>query len=144
MKHRTGERVDYVVTYLEMTERPTFPHPHLPAGPAAALIAATVTASNAGDQHYQLASAHEVVSTSGPPVLKIAANGPIAFALEPPTDEPAAGVVVVRRDGEFIFAGGQVRQLEGRSQESGFQRRDMHDRPASSFMTSVSSSVRTS
>ena len=40
MKHRAGERVDYVITYLEMTERPTFAHPHLPAGPAAALIAA--------------------------------------------------------------------------------------------------------
>jgi len=40
MKHTAGERVDVVVTFLEMTTRPVYPRPHLPAGPAAALIAA--------------------------------------------------------------------------------------------------------
>ncbi len=40
MMHQSGERVDYTVTFLEMTERPSAPRPHLPAGPAAALIAA--------------------------------------------------------------------------------------------------------
>jgi GNAT superfamily N-acetyltransferase len=37
---RAGERVDYVVTYLAMEARPAYPRPHLPLGPAAALIAA--------------------------------------------------------------------------------------------------------
>ena len=40
MKHRAGERVEYVVTYLEMDGRPAYPRPHLPPGPPAALIAA--------------------------------------------------------------------------------------------------------
>lgn len=40
MMHRAGERIDYVVTFLEMDRRPSYPRPHLPAGPAAALIAA--------------------------------------------------------------------------------------------------------
>ena len=40
MKHRAGETVDYVVTYLEMDRRPTFPLPHLPIGPVSALVAA--------------------------------------------------------------------------------------------------------
>lgn len=40
MRHRAGERIDYVVTFLEMDARPAFPRPHLPAGPAAALIGA--------------------------------------------------------------------------------------------------------
>lgn len=35
-----GEEVDYVVTYLEMTARPSQPVPHAPTGPALALIAA--------------------------------------------------------------------------------------------------------
>ena len=40
MMHRAGERVDVVVTYLEMDRRPGFPRPHLPTGPASALVAA--------------------------------------------------------------------------------------------------------
>lgn len=40
MMHRAGERVDYVVTHLEMTARPTSPAPHLPTGPVSALVAA--------------------------------------------------------------------------------------------------------
>ncbi len=40
MNLRAGERVDYVVTWLEMTERPAFPRPSLPAGPVSALVAA--------------------------------------------------------------------------------------------------------
>ncbi len=40
MMHRAGERVEYVVTYLEMTARPAYPRPHMPTGPASALIAA--------------------------------------------------------------------------------------------------------
>jgi len=40
MKHRAGERVEVVVTYLEMDARPSFPRPHLPHGPASALIGA--------------------------------------------------------------------------------------------------------
>ena len=40
MKHRAGERVDFVVTYLEMGARPAFPRPHLPTGPASVLIGA--------------------------------------------------------------------------------------------------------
>jgi GNAT superfamily N-acetyltransferase len=38
--HKAGEEVDYVVTFLVMTERPAFPRPHLPLGPASALLAA--------------------------------------------------------------------------------------------------------
>jgi GNAT superfamily N-acetyltransferase len=40
MMHRAGERVDYVVTFLEMDGRPSYPRPHMPAGPVSALIAA--------------------------------------------------------------------------------------------------------
>jgi len=40
MNQKAGERVDYVVTFLEMDLRPSYPRPHLPAGPASALIAA--------------------------------------------------------------------------------------------------------
>lgn len=40
MMHLAGETTDVVVTHLEMTERPSFAHPHLPAGAAAALIGA--------------------------------------------------------------------------------------------------------
>jgi GNAT superfamily N-acetyltransferase len=40
MRHRAGERVEYVVTYLEMRARPSYPRPRLPTGPVSALIAA--------------------------------------------------------------------------------------------------------
>lgn len=40
MMHRAGERVDYVVTFLEMERRPSYPRPHVPAGPVSALMAA--------------------------------------------------------------------------------------------------------
>ena len=40
MRHRAGERVEVVVTYLEMEARPGYPRPHLPTGPASALIGA--------------------------------------------------------------------------------------------------------
>ena len=40
MTDEAGDEVDCVVTFLEMTERPGYPRPHLPPGPAAALIAA--------------------------------------------------------------------------------------------------------
>ncbi len=40
MMHRAGERVDIVVTHLEMHVRPGYPRPHMPTGPASALIAA--------------------------------------------------------------------------------------------------------
>ncbi len=40
MRHRAGEEVGYVVTFLEMGARPGFPRPHVPAGPASALIGA--------------------------------------------------------------------------------------------------------
>jgi GNAT superfamily N-acetyltransferase len=40
MMDRAGEPIEYVVTFLEMTARPGYPRPHLPAGPASALIAA--------------------------------------------------------------------------------------------------------
>jgi GNAT superfamily N-acetyltransferase len=40
MKNPAGGQVDYVVTFLEMDARPAYPRPHLPPGPAAALIAA--------------------------------------------------------------------------------------------------------
>lgn len=40
MIHAAGERVEYTVTYLEMTARPHYPRPHMPTGPASALIAA--------------------------------------------------------------------------------------------------------
>jgi GNAT superfamily N-acetyltransferase len=40
MLHKAGERVDYVVTHLEMTARPGYPRPHAPAGAPAALISA--------------------------------------------------------------------------------------------------------
>lgn len=39
MRHKAGEEVECVVTYLAMEERPGFPHPRLPLGPAAALLA---------------------------------------------------------------------------------------------------------
>jgi GNAT superfamily N-acetyltransferase len=40
MKHRAGETVDCVITYLEMTSRPQGPPPRLPTGPVSALVAA--------------------------------------------------------------------------------------------------------
>jgi GNAT superfamily N-acetyltransferase len=40
MSHKAGDRVECMVTYLEMDLRPSYPRPHLPAGPASALIAA--------------------------------------------------------------------------------------------------------
>lgn len=40
MMHRAGERVEYTVTHLEMTDRPAYPRPHLPPGPVSALVAA--------------------------------------------------------------------------------------------------------
>jgi GNAT superfamily N-acetyltransferase len=40
MKHRAGEEVEYVVTYLAMDARPAYPRPHLPLGPVSALVAA--------------------------------------------------------------------------------------------------------
>jgi GNAT superfamily N-acetyltransferase len=40
MMHRAGERVDFVVTHLEMDHRPGYPRPSMPVGPASALIAA--------------------------------------------------------------------------------------------------------
>jgi len=40
MKHKAGERVDCTVTYLEMTARPVLPHPPMPTGPTAVLVAA--------------------------------------------------------------------------------------------------------
>jgi GNAT superfamily N-acetyltransferase len=40
MIHRAGERVEYVVTHLEMDARPAYPRPHLPPGPVSALVAA--------------------------------------------------------------------------------------------------------
>jgi GNAT superfamily N-acetyltransferase len=40
MRHRAGEWVDVVVTYLEMNARPNFPRPHMPAGASSALIGA--------------------------------------------------------------------------------------------------------
>ena len=35
-----GTEVDYTVTYLEMTKRPSYPHPHLPANQIATLLRA--------------------------------------------------------------------------------------------------------
>ena len=40
MIHAAGEKVDVAITWLEMTARPAFPRPHLPTGPASALIGA--------------------------------------------------------------------------------------------------------
>ena len=40
MRHHAGEEVDCVITHLEMTARPGAPRPHLPLGPASALIGA--------------------------------------------------------------------------------------------------------
>ena len=40
MKHRAGERIDVVITHLGMDGRPGYPRPHLPTGPASALIGA--------------------------------------------------------------------------------------------------------
>jgi GNAT superfamily N-acetyltransferase len=40
MRHRKGELVEVTVTYLEMEGRPAYPRPHLPVGPASALICA--------------------------------------------------------------------------------------------------------
>ena len=40
MIHAAGDEVEVVVTYLEMAARPAYPRPHLPAGPASALIGA--------------------------------------------------------------------------------------------------------
>ena len=37
---KAGTEVSYTVTYLEMTERPSFDYPHLPAGSSAALLKA--------------------------------------------------------------------------------------------------------
>jgi GNAT superfamily N-acetyltransferase len=40
MIHLAGERVEYVVTYLEMDRRPSHPRPAMPLGPASALLVA--------------------------------------------------------------------------------------------------------
>jgi GNAT superfamily N-acetyltransferase len=40
MMHKAGDRVEYVVTHLEMDARPNYPRPHMPQGPTSALIAA--------------------------------------------------------------------------------------------------------
>lgn len=40
MKQRAGQEVDVTVTFLAMTARPGYPRPHLPLGPAAALVGA--------------------------------------------------------------------------------------------------------
>ncbi len=40
MRHRAGDRVEVTITYLRMEARPAYPRPHVPAGPASALIAA--------------------------------------------------------------------------------------------------------
>lgn len=40
MMHRAGERVEYTVTYLEMTARPVHPRPHMPTGPISMMVAA--------------------------------------------------------------------------------------------------------
>jgi GNAT superfamily N-acetyltransferase len=40
MRHRAGDRVEAVVTFLAMEARPGYPRPHLPLGPASALFAA--------------------------------------------------------------------------------------------------------
>jgi GNAT superfamily N-acetyltransferase len=40
MRHEAGETVDYTVTFLEMEARPRHPRPHMPTGPASALVAA--------------------------------------------------------------------------------------------------------
>lgn len=40
MKHRAGDRVPVQVTWLEMTERPSYPRPHMPGGTVSALVAA--------------------------------------------------------------------------------------------------------
>jgi GNAT superfamily N-acetyltransferase len=66
MKHRAGERVDYVVTYLEMEARPGSPRPHLPTGPVSALIGADHPPAwyflglyDAVGRDYEWADAHE-------------------------------------------------------------------------------------
>jgi GNAT superfamily N-acetyltransferase len=40
MRHRAGELVEIAVTFLAMEGRPGYPRPHLPTGPASALIGA--------------------------------------------------------------------------------------------------------
>lgn len=40
MRHRAGERVEVIVTHLQMDARPGYPRPHLPTGPASVLIGA--------------------------------------------------------------------------------------------------------
>lgn len=40
MTGKAGDAVSYVVTYLEMDARPSYPRPHMPHGPTSVLIAA--------------------------------------------------------------------------------------------------------
>jgi GNAT superfamily N-acetyltransferase len=40
MRHAAGETIEAVITYLAMEARPAYPRPHLPTGPASALIGA--------------------------------------------------------------------------------------------------------
>lgn len=40
MRQLAGDRVEVTVTYLQMDARPSYPRPHVPVGPATALIAA--------------------------------------------------------------------------------------------------------
>jgi len=66
MIHKAGERVDYVVTHLEMTARPHLPRPHMPVGPTSALIAAEappvwwfLTLYDAVGSEYEWTDQHE-------------------------------------------------------------------------------------
>ena len=66
MNHKAGERVEYVVTFLEMDLRPAYPRPHLPAGPVSALIAAAPGASSARKPSRSRSTARSGATTNGP------------------------------------------------------------------------------
>lgn len=73
-------------------------------GAACCVMAGGVT----GQETYRLASAQAVGIDGGPPLLRLSANGPIAFSVEPPPPDGSGGgpaQVVVRLHGVAMADG---------------------------------------
>ena len=79
MRHRAGESVEVVVTHLEMDARPGYPRPHLPTGPASALIAAERPPAGTSSTSTTASAA----TTNGPTSTAPAAEALTAFLHDP-------------------------------------------------------------